>query len=103
MIEVVNKLLNQVFGNKSDKDIKELLPIVNEINQNFESYVSLTNDQLRGKTYELRARIKETIKEDEAKVAELKSKIEDDNLDIVQKEEIYAEIDSIDKNIVDQV
>ena len=76
MLEIVNKVLNQVFGNKSDKDIKELRPLVEIINGHFASYSSLSNDQLRGKTIEFKKRIQDSIKEDQDKVNELKAIIE---------------------------
>ncbi len=103
MLTAVNKLLNSVFGNKSDKDIKELVPIVEQINTHFKSYSSLTNDQLRGKTLELKARINKSIESDQTRVDELKAKIETEDIEITAKEEIYEEIDKIDKNIVDQI
>ena len=103
MLEIVNKVLNQVFGNKSDKDIKELRPLVEIINGHFASYSSLSNDQLRGKTIEFKKRIQDSIKEDQDKVNELKAIIEKDEIDFTKKEELYEEIDAIDKGIVEQV
>jgi preprotein translocase subunit SecA len=103
MLTVVNKLLNSVFGNKSDKDIKELVPVVDQINTHFASYSSLTNDQLRGKTDELKGRIQDSIQTDQSRVDELKAKIENEDIDISTKEEIYEEIDKLDKNIVEQI
>ena len=103
MLEVVNKFLNQIFGNKSDKDIKEMTPYVEKINAFFNSYSSLSNDQLRGKTAELKARIHEAIKEDQERVNELKAKVELDETSFNEKELIYEEIDKIDKEIVEKI
>ena len=89
MLEIVNKVLNQVFGNKSDKDIKELRQLVEIINGHFASYSSLSNDQLRGKTIEFKKRIQDSIKEDQDKVNELKAIIEKDEIDFTKKEELY--------------
>ncbi len=52
--------LSKIFGgNKSEKDIKSILPIVEEVNKyHFVSYSSLTNDELRAKTAEFKARIR---------------------------------------------
>ena len=57
MIDVINKMLNKVFGNKSEKDMQALMPIVEEINKNFASYSGLSNDQLRAKTVDFQNRI----------------------------------------------
>jgi preprotein translocase subunit SecA len=54
MIGFLSKLFG---GNKSDKDVKKILPVVQQINQHFASYASLNNDQLRHKTQEFRQRI----------------------------------------------
>ena len=43
-------IIGKLFGNKYDKDIKQITPIVEEINKQYESLTQLTNDQLRNKT-----------------------------------------------------
>ena len=48
-------------GSKSEKDVKKIQPRVIEINRHFDSYQSLTNDQLRNKTEEFRQRIKDHL------------------------------------------
>ena len=54
MLGFLSKLLG---GNKSDKDIKEINPLVGEINNHYNSYTTLSNDALRAKTTEFKARI----------------------------------------------
>ena len=56
------KFLKKLFGNKYDRDLKELHPLVEEINQYCASYQSLSNDALRNKTLEFRASIAEGLK-----------------------------------------
>jgi len=51
-------LLSILFGgNKSEKDVKAIRPIVTKINSFFDQYQSISNDELRGKTQVFRARI----------------------------------------------
>src|SRR5437867_6144230 len=50
-------LLKSVFGSKHDRDVRRVTPVVGEINEFFESYQALSDDALRGKTAEFRARI----------------------------------------------
>ena len=57
MIGMFNKVIQNFFGNKSDRDIKALLPRVQEINRFGESLTGLSNDELRAKTTEFKARI----------------------------------------------
>lgn len=92
--------LSKVFGgNKSEKDIKNIMPIVAEINRHFAAYNSLTNDELRGKTVEFRARIKDHLAETDAKIAQLNQQAEELPFsDINGKDVIYQEIDKLKKD-----
>ena len=58
---MLESLLKSVFGSKHDRDRRRALPIVDEINRVYESYRDLTDEQLRGKTAEFRARLAEAI------------------------------------------
>ena len=49
-------LLKKIFGSKSARDVKRLRPLVARINALEESYQSLTDEQLRAKTDEFKAR-----------------------------------------------
>jgi preprotein translocase subunit SecA len=58
---VINKAIAKVFGTANDRAVKRLLPIVGQVNE-FESTVqSLTDEQLREKTVEFRARVAKAI------------------------------------------
>ena len=46
MIDFVNNLLNKIFGNKSDKDIDLIRPLVAEMNDHFSNVTLLTDDGL---------------------------------------------------------
>ncbi|MBC7534255.1 MAG: hypothetical protein H7258_01010, partial [Ferruginibacter sp.] len=54
MIGILSKLFG---GNKSEKDVKKLLPQVENAKEFFAAHQALTNDQLRNKTQEFRQRI----------------------------------------------
>ena len=41
------KLLKKIFPSKNEKDVKELLPLVDEINSFYETYQSLSDDELK--------------------------------------------------------
>lgn len=99
MLDFVNKVLNKVIGNKSEKDIKALEPRVEEINKIFAGLESLSNDELRAKTQEFKERINEYVAEPRARIEELKTQTEDSNTDILAKENIYADIDKIEEEI----
>ena len=54
-------LVSKLFGNKYDKDIKTIQPIIEQIHQEHEKLKSVTNDELREKTNALKARIEKSI------------------------------------------
>ena len=71
--------LSKMFGgSKSEKDVKAILPLVSRINQNFQTYQSLTNDELRGKTVEFRQRIQDHLKEINELIADTNKKAEEE-------------------------
>jgi len=98
-------ILSKIFGgNKSEKDIKIIQPLVGEINQHFTAYQSLTNDQLRAKTLEFKARIREHLEKIDTEIADLNKKAEDLPFsDISGKDVIYQEIDQLKKDRDEQV
>ena len=55
------KLLQKVFGSKNEKDVKLLTPLVDEINAEFAKLSSLSDEELKNKTLEFRARINDAI------------------------------------------
>ncbi len=98
MLGFVTKAINSIFGNKSDRDIKQLLPRVAEINTHFEQLKGLSNDQLRAKTTEFRARIQQALAETNAQLADLRQQAEKLPAGAVdEKFELYSEIDKLEK------
>ncbi len=55
---MINKVLTFVFGSKHERDVKRMLPVVQQINALEPAISKLTDDQLREKTVEFRARLK---------------------------------------------
>ncbi|MEM1326564.1 MAG: preprotein translocase subunit SecA [Bacteroidota bacterium] len=90
------KALKKLFGTKYDRDVAEYEPIVDEINEYYESYSSLSNDELRNKTVEFRARIAEYLTEIDQQIAEANQEATDE-ADILVKEQIFGEIDELVK------
>lgn len=92
-------ILNKIFGgNKSEKDVKKILPVVDKINQFFNEYQSLTNDQLRAKTAEFRKRIQEHLQPVDAEISGKKAEAENlDSNDIAARDEAYRQIDELKK------
>jgi preprotein translocase subunit SecA len=97
MLNIINKGLSKIFGSKSNRDIKSIQPIVSQINAAFEQLKSLSNDELRGKTYEFKNRINKYLSEFDVKINELSEKAEAENIEINEKEVLFNEIDKLKK------
>jgi len=96
MIGFLSKLFG---GNKSDKDVKKIQPVVQQITQHFASYASLSNDQLRNKTLEFRQRIQAHLAPtDETITAKNKHAEELPFNDLMGKDAIYQEVDKLKKD-----
>ena len=54
---MVNKILTKIFGTKHDREMKKLQPLVDKINSYSDAMKALTDDQLKAKTPEFKARI----------------------------------------------
>src|SRR3954468_13192788 len=96
MLGFLSKLLG---GNKSEKDVKQVLPLVNQINEFYQQYQSLTNDELRAKTVEFRQRIREYVKPVDEEILSLQQQADElEESDIQTKDAIYKEIDELKKD-----
>ena len=54
---MVGSFLKKVFGTKSKRDVKKMLPLVARINELEISYQALTDDELKNKTVEFKSRL----------------------------------------------
>ena len=79
--------------------MKLIKPLVEKVKAAYPEIQKLTNDELRAKTKEIQAYIQDSAKEQKAQIEELKSKIEDTPID--EREEIFAKIDKLDKEVLD--
>ncbi len=95
MIGFISKLFG---GNKSEKDIKVIFPLVKIINDHFDQYQNITNDELRNKTAAFRQRIKTHLAEIDASVMDLNKQAEELPFgELVGKDTIYQEVDKLKK------
>ena len=93
-----NEFLSKIFGNKAERDLKEIKPIVEKIKAVYPSISKLSNDELRARTAALRAELAESVKDKKAEIEKLKAKVEE--TEINKREQIYSEIDKIEKKIL---
>lgn len=99
MLNTILKSITKLMGgSKSEKDVQQLKPTVALINSYFEEYNALSNDELRGKTIEFRARIAEALKSINDNISAIKAEIEAlPAEDVIEKDKLYSEIDELEK------
>ena len=95
-----NDFLSKLFGNKSQRDLKEIMPYVDKIKAVYPEIEKLSNDQLRDRTEAIKRRIADYVAEEKKRIIELKDSVESTPID--QREEIYTEVDKLEKNIADK-
>ncbi|HEX8334725.1 MAG TPA: preprotein translocase subunit SecA [Segetibacter sp.] len=98
-------LISKIFGgNKSQKDVKVILPIVEKVNTFFKQYQSLSNDELRGKTQEFRARIQDHLETINGAIENQKQEAEALPIDdITGRDSIYQLIDKLKRDKDEQI
>ena len=97
----LNSFLSKIFGNKSQRDLKEIQPIIDKIKACGEKVKTLDNDALRQTISDVRADIKKAIETDETAIAGLKTEIE--TLPFDKRQPLWDEIDRHEKNILDTI
>ena len=88
-------IIGKLFGNKYDKDVKEIAPLVEQINNEFASLSSISNDELRAKTTSLKQEISAFIVEEKEEIVALKKKATNKETSPEEKESLYKQIDEL--------
>jgi len=104
MIGFLTKALKNVFGDKAQRDLKEVMPLVERANAEFAKLQGLSHDELRARSQALKARIAAATEADDKRVTDLRAEIEaDPQMDILAREARYEEIDRIQKDSLGKV
>ena len=89
----LNSVIKLFVGDKQQKDLKDLQPVVDEVKK-FEPLIAqLSHDELRGKTIEFKSKISEATKQFDDKIATLEEEAK--TADIDRQEAIFTEIDGL--------
>ena len=89
--------IKKILGTKQDRDLKQYLALVAEISHHFEQFQSLSNDDLRAKTLDFRARIKDYLSDIDAEIASVNQQALEAE-DFNDKENLFKEVDELRKN-----
>ena len=93
------KFISKLFGNKYDKDIKSIMPIIESIKNESSKLKSISNDQLRNKTTIFQNAIFKNIETENNNILELKQKAKLKETSTNEKDIIYKKIDELEKTI----
>ncbi|HHT34368.1 MAG TPA: preprotein translocase subunit SecA [Bacteroidales bacterium] len=96
----LNDIISKIFGNKAQRDLNEINPVVKRVREAYAGIEKLSNDELRNRTRELEKRIQEYVATEKAEIEALKAGMEEVDLD--QRESVWNQIDKLEKEITDK-
>ena len=91
--------LSSIFGNKAQRDMKAIQPLVNQVKAIYPEMQALSNDELRAKTIEIKNKVQQAPAELRQQIADLKAKIEE--TEIQDRAPIFAQIDKLEKEVLE--
>ncbi|MCO5947457.1 preprotein translocase subunit SecA [Mucilaginibacter flavidus] len=95
MLDFISKL----FGSKSVRDVKGIMPIVEKVKAEFAKLGDLTNDELRAKTIGFKETIATGLAHIDSEIAAIKERTDDNpDLDVNEKVELYTQLDKLQKD-----
>ncbi len=90
-------LISRLFGNKAQRDMREIQPVVDKVKQVYPEIDALSNDALRGRSQALMQRVEDTVRDKKQEIQRLKDSIE--TLDIDKREKVFDRVDQLEKAI----
>lgn len=97
MIGSIFKGITKIFGSKSDRDLKTLIPIVTEINTAYAALQNSSDEELRGKTLHFKAKIKTGLEAIDQEIETLKTEAQVAEIDLIEKDNLFKKIDQLRK------
>lgn len=103
MIGSIGNAITKLFGKKSDKDVKDISPLVNQVLLEQEKLKDVSSDELRSNSDKFRKEIQEYIKPEEDQILKIKSEADKLGVSVKEKEALYKQIDEINKAIDEKI
>ena len=97
-MKIIN-FLSKIFGNKAQRDLKAIQPLVEMVKAVYPEIQALSNDELRAKTKEIQNLVQSSADDIKAQIAEVKKKIEE--TDIQDRAPLFAQVDKLEKEVLD--
>ncbi len=89
-------ILKKIFGSKSDRDMRVIKPVLDQILALYPEIDKLSNDELRARSSAIRERIAAVEKPFEDRIAEIKLQLDQD-IPVTEKEDLASESDRLVK------
>ena len=89
-------LIAKLFGTKSQRDLKELVPYVEKVNAEFVRLKDLSNDELRQASAALKEQIAAELSDIDNQLADLNEQGSHSEVDVNEKERIFNQIDKLE-------
>ncbi|MEX2585810.1 MAG: preprotein translocase subunit SecA [Balneolaceae bacterium] len=105
MLETITNVLTKIFGTKSERDIKKVWPIVEQVKEHEARIQQLTDEDLREKTDSYRERIREETKELDQRIADIKAKMDsnDESISLEERRELADDLDELEQEWLDRI
>lgn len=99
MLDFISKSIAKVFGTKSERDVKKILPIVQDIKTEYAKLPSISDEELREKTQTLILNIQNELAEFDNKIVDFKKQLEDNpDMSNVAKDALFKQIDKTEED-----
>jgi preprotein translocase subunit SecA len=104
MLGALNTILKKIIGDKKEKDLEAIQPLLKATKSAYESISSASADDVRRMSLDMQARIQKHVQHLEDEVDALNAKADDLPLDALEeKEGIYSEVDKVRKVINEEI
>ncbi|NCD70491.1 preprotein translocase subunit SecA [Mucilaginibacter agri] len=90
--------ISKLFGNKSERDLKSIQPLVEKIKAEFAKLENISNDELRAMTLDFKERIAQGLADIDNDIQSAKEQAEDPELAVDAKVDLYTQIDKLEKD-----
>jgi len=102
MLDKIGKIITKVFGSKSEKDIKAIQPIVEEIKAFGPEIEKLSDEQLKAKTQEFKQKIQDATAKTSKRIEEVKAKMDDlENLAQGESRSLADQLEQLEQEWLD--
>ncbi len=102
-MSILEKVVGKFLGSKSERDLKVVQPYVDIINTETAKVEKMSNDELREASQGLKDQIRGSVAVEKKEIDDFKLKMEDPQMEVEEKEDIYDRIEKLEISIDDKL